>query len=145
MPATETIDLSNVRPRPPVIDRLPGINPAAGTALYPNVYVGRALYEDLHSPAPDQYHIGLVVHEQEHINRIRARGVITWYFKYFASSEFRVAEELAASHAQFRYLKAEGLSVNLEQKAKFLSSWAYLRPIGYEQALQKLTALWEIT
>jgi hypothetical protein len=141
--ATSPVNLSNVRPRPWLIDHWPGISASSGTAVYPHIYVGKALYEDIHSASPDSYHIGLIIHEQEHIKRIRPYGPVRWYLRYLLWPSFRLEEELAAYGRQFEYLKSLGLTYDLDRCARRLAGFVYLWSTSRRQALTRLRRLWE--
>jgi hypothetical protein len=136
------IDLANVRPRPLLLDMMPGLSPHSGTALYPYVYVGRRVYADLYSPHPSPYLVGLIIHEQEHIKRIRAYGPRKWYLRYLLQPRFRLEEELVAYGRQFAYLKSLGFSYDLDQCARRLSGPVYLWATSRRQALTRLRRLW---
>ena len=136
------INLDNLRPRPIFIDKLPGISASSGTAIYPYVYVGRSLYENLTSDEPDHAGIALVLHEQEHLKRIGEAGVFKWYGRYFYSRTFRLDEEIEATKTQFNYLKQNGESVDLDHRAKILSGGVYLWPTNYQHAYALLSAIW---
>jgi hypothetical protein len=137
------VKLENVRPRPVYLDKLSGLSPHSGTAIYPYVYVSRALYDNLISGNPDPSSVALVLHEQEHIERIRNTGALKWYSRYLFSPKFRLHEELAATKPQFAYLKRMDISAHLEHRAKVLSGPMYLWPASYDDALKQLYAIWE--
>lgn len=142
MPNSE-VNLENIRQRPALIDRLPGLSQASGTAIYPHVYVGRELYANLVSDEPDQSNVALVLHEQEHIKRIKEAGAFKWYGRYVFSRTFRLEEELEATKSQFVHLKSYGIQADLEHRAKVLSSGLYLWPTNYEHAYMRLAVIWE--
>ena len=136
------INLDNLRPRPAFIDKIPGISSSSGTAIYPYVYVGKTLYENLTSHEPDQAGIALVLHEQEHLKRIGEMGVFKWYGRYFFSHTFRLDEEIEATKPQFSHLKQNCKSVDLDHRAKILSGPVYLWSTNYQHAYALLSAIW---
>lgn len=140
---SKTIDLSNVRRRPAVLDYLPGLSAGSGTTIYPSIYVGRQLYANIHSVEPNPYYLGLIIHEQEHMKRIKARGPVKWYVRYIFRSDFRLSEELAAYAKQFAYLKNLGLTYDLDHCAHNLSSFIYMWSTSENDALLRLQSLWE--
>ena len=138
----KTVELSNVRRRPLIIDRLSGLGEGSGTTIYPCVYVGHKLYADVHSAKPNPYYLALIIHEQEHVKRIKTYGPTKWYLHYIFRSRFRLEEELVAYGKQFTYLKTQGLTYDLDRCARNLSSFIYLWAVSKEDALAKLRDLW---
>ena len=133
----------NLRPKPSVINRLPGIGRNTGTVLYPKIYLSQPLYEDAMSARPSPNTIALILHEQEHLRRIKSTGAFKWYVRYILSRKFRVTEEIAAYKPQLLYLRKNSIVVDLDQKARVLSGWLYLWPITHAEAHRKLTEIWE--
>jgi hypothetical protein len=101
------VKLENVRPRPVYLDKLSGLSPHSGTAIYPYVYVSRALYDNLISGNPDPSSVALVLHEQEHIERIRNTGALKWYSRYLFSPKFRLHEEQLTWNTEQRSYPAQ--------------------------------------
>ena len=134
--------IDNVRPRSTRLDKLARLSPSAGTVIYPNVYVSDAVYQSLHHGELDPRHVALLLHEQTHVDRMRAYGVGKWYAQYLLSPAFRLNEELEATVPQFTYLKAAGVEIDLEHRAKLLSGSTYLWPTTYEVAYDQLDAIW---
>lgn len=110
------------------------------TALYPNIYLPRALYTKLLNNE-DLYLQSTVIHESTHIKRQKEQGVVWWYLKYLFIPKFRYNEELEAIKPQFRFLNENGLELNIEKRAKALSSYMYLWCVRYENAYNDLTKL----
>lgn len=136
------VRLDNVRRKSVFVERMPTIGRNTGTTIYPYVYLPRKIYDDIYSVKPNPYNIALVVHEQEHVKRIKQVGVLSWYAKYLISGKFRLEEELAATKPQFAYLKSRGLTFDLERKARWLSGAMYLWATTYPRALERLKAIW---
>jgi len=111
--------------------------------IYPFILVPQHIYDDLLTPAPNPYYLGLIVHEQTHLDRQAEYGFVKWMALYAVSAKFRVGEEIEAIKAQMAFLKRNGLSFPIESTAKLLSSWLYLKPVSYETALQELSLAWE--
>lgn len=137
------LNLANIRSRPAFIDGMPGLSPTSATAIYPYIYVGKALYANLISEQPDPSNVALILHEQEHIKRIREAGILKWYGRYAISRTFRLQEELAAIEPQFAHLKGYGISVDFKHRARILSGGMYLWPGDYEGVYGRLTEIWE--
>jgi hypothetical protein len=138
-----SLDLSNVRKKPRFIESLPWIGKNTATALYPNVWLPRKVFEDLQSDNPDPFSVALVLHEQEHIKRMKGYGVVNWCWHYLTSRKFRFDEEIKATEPQFAHIKAAGLTFNIARKAKVLSGWLYFWPLRYDVTLERLNTLWE--
>ena len=137
------LKLDNVRRKPILIDIFPGIGRNTGTAVYPYVYLSRSLYRDAMSGNPNPYTIGLILHEHEHLARIKRAGVINWYVRYFLSPKFRLNEELKATVPQFAHIKRSGLTISFEKRARLLSGWMYLWAGNYKATVTKLARIWE--
>lgn len=137
------VKLDNVKKKNGFIESLPGIGGKTGTAFYPNVYVPKVIYADLYSEKPSPYNIALVIHEQEHIKRMKSEGILRFYTKYVLSRKFRFEEELVATRPQLAFIKSKGLTFDLERKARSLSGWLYLCPVKYEEALKHLNTIWD--
>ncbi len=137
-----TLNLSNARKKPYLIELLPWIGRGTSTAIYPYVFLSRKVYEDIVSANPDPYSVSSLLHEQEHLERARKYGVLMWYASYLFNKDFRFKEELAALEPQLRYVKSQGLTFNLERKARSLSGWLYFRPVSFDKALVEVQGLW---
>lgn len=140
MPATLP---KSVKRKPWLIDQLPWVGRGTSTALYPYVWLSGKTYDNLTGPHPDPYSVALLLHEQEHIARMKKAGPGRWIFRYLASGSFRFEEEVAAIRPQYGYLKREKLDAHMEFRAKRLSGWLYFWPVSYNQALKRLKRLWE--
>lgn len=136
------VKLDNIRKKNSLVELLPGIGRNTGTAIYPNVYLPKTIYTDVHSDKPNPYNICLVLHEQEHIKRIKREGIFKWYTKYLFSRKFRFEEELAATKPQLAFIKSKGLTFDLQRKARLLSGWLYLWSVNYDNALKRLKEIW---
>jgi hypothetical protein len=141
MPAV--LKLNNVKRKPLLIDIIPGVGRDTGTTIYPYVFLGRLIYKDAFGANPNPYTVGLILHEQEHLTRMKRYGVVKWYFHYLFSPTFRLEEELGAYALQFAHIKHAGLTVNLATIARFLSSWLYLWVGSYKDVLKRLDEIWE--
>lgn len=61
---------------------------------------------------------------------------------YAISANFRLSEELIAIIDEMEVLKKKGLSFNIDDKARSLSSWIYLKCVSFEDAKATLTSIW---
>ncbi|HEY5442198.1 MAG TPA: hypothetical protein VIJ68_01530 [Candidatus Saccharimonadales bacterium] len=137
----QTIDLKLVKQKPKLIEWLPGVGKATCQAVYPNIYVPRHVYASLQSDNPEPRYIAVLLHEQEHLLRMKQSGVLKWNLRYAFSRKFRLDEELAAVKPQKIYLLQQGEAYDDERKAKLLSSWLYFWSTSYDKALEKLKQL----
>jgi len=133
----------NIRKKSKLVELLPWIGGGTSTTIYPNIYLSSPVYNSVYSDKPDPYMISTLIHEQEHIVRIRKMGPAKWYMKYFLSRKFRLDEELAATKPQLAYIKSLGLTFNLERKARALSGVLYLWAASYKDVLAKLIQIWD--
>ena len=139
------MNLDNIRQKPKFIDVLPGLGRGTCHALYPNIYLSRSVYMNLTSEHPSPYTEAVVLHEQEHLNRMKQYGVMKWYLKYLTSRSFRLDEELAATEVQLVYIKAAGGTLDLERRARQLSGPLYLWAAKYDTVLGRLMDMWDKT
>lgn len=133
----------NIRKKPKWLELIRWEGTATASAIYPNVYVSATTFASFHKAHPDPYAVSLLLHEEEHIRRIKERGVAQWYIRYMVDRSFRLSEELAAYRVQFAYLKERNLTFNFERVARALSGWLYLWAIDYEAALKQLQRAWD--
>lgn len=133
----------NLRKKSIFIELFPWVGGGTSTAIYPNVYLSRAVYKSIYSETPDPYKESTVLHEEEHIRRIKKLGPAKWYWLYFTSNDFRINEELAATEPQFAFLKRRGLAFNFERKAKVMSGHLYFWAISREDVYRRLTKMWD--
>ncbi|HSX08458.1 MAG TPA: hypothetical protein VLG11_06220 [Candidatus Saccharimonadales bacterium] len=133
----------NIRKKSWIVELLPWIGGGTSTTLYPYVYLSRATYKSIRSANPDPYKISTLIHEEEHIKRIKNEGARRWYIKYFLDRHFRLEEELAATAPQFSYLKSLGLTFDMQRKARVLAGHLYFWPVSRKEALRRLSTLWE--
>jgi len=73
---------TNIRKKPKLLDLLRYEGYGIATALCPNVYLFAAVYDGIHADNPDPYHISVLIHEEEHIQRIKMYGIFKWYAYY---------------------------------------------------------------
>ncbi len=83
----------------------------------------------------DIFATSIIEHELVHIERMYERGVLVWYLLYLTSAKFRLNEELEAIRIEAKYLKEHGYTFDYETKARYLSSWLYLKMITYQNAV----------
>lgn len=137
------VDKARLKKKSWVVDQLPWIGRGTCQAVYPNIYLSRKVYDSIISDSPDPYAVSVVLHEQEHLARMKQYGVLKWGLRYLVSPRFRFEEEVAATRPQFAHIKSLGLMLNIERKAKNLSGWLYLWPTSYPNAMKRLKKLWQ--
>src|SRR3989304_9546995 len=103
-------------------------------AIYPNIYFAKDVYENLKSNRPCPRYIAALKHEQNHIERQKKIGWITWGLKYILFPKFRFNEELEAVKTSMKYLKKEKVIFDTKKSAKYLSGWLYLWCVSYKKA-----------
>lgn len=114
------------------------ISTKTAQCIYPFIFLPEDVYKDLISKTPKPKSIAVLLHEKVHLERQKKQGILLWIIKYFISPKFRFNEELLAFKEQIEYLKKHNLTLDLELRAKRLSSWLYLWCVSYEKALLEL-------
>lgn len=129
----------NVKPKTSFWKILPRIfSVRTAQSIYPFIFFPENIYCDLLSKSPKPQSIAILLHEKVHFERQKQQGILLWILKYLISPKFRFNEELLALKEQIRYSKKHNLTLDLETRAKELSSWLYLWCVSYEQALIEL-------
>lgn len=134
---------TNTRQKSRLVELFPWIGGGTSTTIYPYVYMSRRVYKNIHDKNPDPYAVSVLLHEEEHIERIHRAGVRRWYGRYLYSRKFRFEEELAAMIPQFAYIKSHGLTLDFNQRARVLSGHLYFWPVSRTEALRRLTEIWD--
>lgn len=134
---------SYVRPCPFWLTFYNRFSKAKGQVAFNKIYLRKDIYEDLLREKPNPQSVGYLLHEEEHIKRMKKVGWFTWNFKYSFSPSFRFREELAADKARFAYLKKHRVKFDFEKRARGLSGWAYLWCTSYKEAKEELEKIWE--
>ncbi len=118
-----------------------------GFAIGSRIYLRDYIYDDLKSDKPNPLNVGVLIHEQYHARQFQKCNSnfdkILMGLKYYLSRKYRLQEELNANRVQFRYLKQNGLTYDLDTRAKHLSGIYYLWCSSYEEAKEKLVEVWE--
>ncbi|VVA43818.1 conserved hypothetical protein [Candidatus Roizmanbacteria bacterium] len=117
------------------------ISTKTAQCVYPFIFLPEHIYKDLISRTPKPESIAVLLHEKVHLERQKRKGIFLWAILYIISPKFRFNEELLAFKEQIKYLKKLNLTLDLELRAKRLSSWLYLWCVSYEKALTKLKKL----
>ena len=116
------------------------ISSKTAQCIYPFIFLPENVYNDLKSSNPNPESFALLLHEQTHLERQKKYGIL-WFIKYLFSAKYRFNEELLAFKKQVSHLKKYNLNLDLETRAKRLSSWLYLWCITYKKALEELEKL----
>ena len=114
-----------------------------GLAFSNRIYLRKAIYEDLISKYPKIENIGILIHEEEHVKRIKKVGAWKFGLKFWLNRNFRFSEEIVANKTQFAYLKKYGGRFDMEKRARQLSGPPYLWCVSYEKAKKELRRVWE--
>ncbi len=122
---------------------IPWIGFSTATAIYPNIYIPPAVYQNLISKTPNLYHQSRILHEQTHIDRQQTIGLFKWGLKYLINREFRYKEEILAISSAIEYIKSKGLTWDIQSTAKSLSGWLYFWMIPQSKAISDLKNIWE--
>ena len=131
-----------VREKPKIWEFIPWLSSYTAQAIYPNIYVSKAVYEDLGKKNPNPKFVAVLEHEKKHIERQKELGFIKFGIGYLFFPKFRFQEELSAIREGTKYLKKNKLTFNTERSAKYLSSWLYLWMVSYDKAKKELDRIW---
>ena len=132
---------SNIKIKKGLLKILP-LSKYTAQAIYPNIYFPKHVYENLISNKPRLQNIAILMHEQIHIERAHQVGFIIWNLKYIFLSKFRFEEELEAEKVSIKYLKKLNFPLDINKRAKKLSSYLYLWCVSYEKAKRELDKIW---
>lgn len=117
---------------------------ARGRTILNTIYIKKEMYDDLRSKNPKPESLAVLLHEQTHVERIHKIGTLKFSAQYLLSGKFRFYEELEANKQAFKVLKRNRSKVDIDRKAKILSSWRYLWPVNYQFAKKELERAWEL-
>ena len=134
------IDKSKIKPLPWWFKFNIFARKAVGLGGRKYVYFNHELLKDLLSDNPSHENIAILLHELKHQERMNE---VPWFkLKYVLSAKFRIQEELIADEPRFKYLKENGVEMDLVGRAKRLSGPMYRWAISYDDALERLRRLW---
>lgn len=114
-----------------------------GCAFGNLVFIRKSILNDLKKNNPSPFNVGVLLHELEHIKRIKKPGKWKYAWKFWTSSEFRFQEEIAANTPQMKHIKNHGAVYDIEKRARQLNGPIYLWCASYEKAKSKLESLWK--
>jgi hypothetical protein len=100
------------------------------------------VYRDLKKENPDLKNIGILIHEETHLKRIREKGLVKLLWKCLFTRRGHLEEELLAYGEEMRYLKSRGSDFDIEKVAGALSGKFYGRCCSYPEAKARLEKLW---
>lgn len=72
---------SNVKIKSFLWNVSPILSKYTANAIYPNIYLPKAFYEELKTKNPDPKKVAILIHEQTHIKRQREMGWFIWGLK----------------------------------------------------------------
>lgn len=116
---------------------------ARGMTIGTRIYIRKDIYNDLKSSSPNHQSVGILVHEQTHVKRIKKAGSIKFGIKYWTNREYRYQEEKAAIKEQMKYLKSVGEKHDYKRQAKNLAGKYYLWCVSKPRAIKELEEMWK--
>ncbi len=116
--------------KPRLFNVIPWLSNDTANAIYPFIFLPRAIYNNLQSPHPNQQYVALLIHEEIHRKRQKEIGWVIFNIKYLTSPKFRFNEELLAIKEAIKYLKKHSIPFDFEKNAQSLSGWLYFWPIS---------------
>lgn len=134
------------RPLPKWWNKIPLIylNPDIPHSIYPYVYFPEDRYIDLMENGGTLFDKSIVVHEREHLRQNEEYHPFIFTLRYLTSKRYRLEKELDSFKEQFRYLKENNGSFDIEWKAEQFVGKTYGNMLqDKEVAIQILTHLWE--
>jgi hypothetical protein len=96
------------------------------------IFLRREIYDNLKSNNPTIQNLSVLKHEESHLSRAGKFRALKLLFP-----RFRLQEELIAYKEQFKFLKENKETYNLENVAKHLPG------LDYESAKKLITKLWQ--
>ena len=108
-------------------------------AIYPFIFSPIYVIEEYNTNNPK--FVALIEHEFVHLNRVKEKGFVKWYLLYVINSKFRLNEELLAIKKQFQVLRENNLPIDIDQIARNLSSFTYLKMVSKDKAKSLLSEL----
>lgn len=120
----------------------PILSRARGIAFLGKIYLREDLCVHFISGDADPETASVLEHEAKHQERGCERGFLKTALLYWLSPTSRASEEFAATEAEMKILKREGLGFDFGKRAKQLSGIHYLWAVPYPKALASLQALW---
>lgn len=132
----------HIKEIPPFLSKIPILSHYQGVTILQTIYLHPKIYQDIQSGNNNPKSVGVILHEQTHIQRARKIGILKFGFLYLFSARFRFYEELEANKVQWHYLKQYGIALDIKKRARMLSSWIYLWSMSYENALKELENTW---
>lgn len=129
----------NVKKLPQFLSKFPYRGFACGSLIFfrPDIY------KDLISNETSPENVGILIHEQTHVRRIKKSNWIIWGARYWLEPKFRFNEEMEATKEHMKYLKERNLKFDIEKRARHLSGWLYLWPVSFNVAKLALQKLWD--
>lgn len=117
--------------------------PSLNIGLYPNVYLGKELYENYQTIELEFETLQWYFHEEDHIRRQEKIGLLKWALLYFLSDNFCFEEEVSAARAEMWLFKRYNKEFPINARAIGLSTfWFYHRCTSYAKARKRLEEEW---
>jgi hypothetical protein len=132
----------NVRPIPLFLTKLPPISSYRGATIGSSIFLRPDIFKDLSGESPKPENVGVLIHEQTHVERIRKYNLFLWGIKFWLNPKFRFREEMEATRQHMKYLKKMGEKFDIEKRARALSGPVYLWCVSYDRAKKELEKMW---
>jgi hypothetical protein len=100
-------------------------------AFFRIIFLRREIFDNLKSNNPTIQNLSVLKHEESHLSRAGKLKSLKYLFP-----KYQLEEELLAYKEQFKYLKANHETYNLENVAKHLPG------LDYESAKKLITKTW---
>jgi hypothetical protein len=113
-------------------------------AWHPYIYVPFEVWEVIVNFPNSVDVMAQLIHAEEHLHAQKQMGKIWWLLKYCLSKKFRFDEEIKAIYAEMKFMKKGGFDYDIEQGAKFLSSWCYFGMTNRRKARNRLSEMWRV-
>jgi hypothetical protein len=100
--------------------------------FFKTIFLRREIFDDLQSNNPTIQNLSVLKHEEAHLKRVGKLQALKFLFP-----KLRLQEELIAYREQFRFLKQNHETYNLDNVAKHLPG------VDYESAKKLISKLWQ--
>lgn len=113
-----------------------------GMAFHDFVLISGKILNDIKSASPKPENVGILLHELEHVKRIRKAGRLQFGWQFTTNKKYRFEEELAANVAELTYIKHAGGTYDIDKRARHLSGILYRWCTDHATAKARLEKIW---
>lgn len=107
------------------------------------IYLSPKIYNDLLTNKPEPFSISVLRHEEYHVKDLEKIGTIKYILGNTFLPKFRLLHELAAYQAEFKYLKSNKQTIDLDRIARNLSGLKYYWTTNYPNAKKLVEKAWK--